>query len=277
MIWTIILFIVAVALFLFAGVCLHQDGKTFSMVKHIAKRVLELIGIILLVIGINRCGLGTHYYVTQGNPNMLQEMADAMQSQKTAGASKEIKKYLKGHASEMVKNAPIMGDPEAKKTIYLFSAASCGYCRRVHGELARVVADHPDVRVVMKNFSIHGVMSDFPAKATIAAKMQSNEKAAALDAMIMGEEYYNQSEIQGKDQADIEKIIKKNVLAMAEKVGLDTKQLEKDVESATVRSEMAQVRDLAQRFQVGGTPFLIIGDQAFPGAIPYDQIVQALR
>lgn len=277
MIWTIIFLVVAVVLFIGVGACLHQDGKTFSAVKHIAKRVLEIVAIALLVIGINRCGLGTHYYVTQGNPNMLQEMADAMQSQKTAGASKEIKKYLKGHADEMAKNAPIIGDPEAKKTIFLFSAASCGYCRRVHGELARVVADYPDVRVVVKNFSIHGVMSDYPAKATIAAKMQGNDKAAALDEMIMTQEYYDQNDMQGKSQEDVAKIIKKNILAMAEKVGLDIKKLDEDTESSTVRSELAQVRDLANQFQIGGTPFLIIGDQAFPGAIPYDQIVQALK
>ena len=277
MIWTIILFIVAVVLFLFAGVLIKQDGKTFSMIKHVAKRFVELIGIILLVIGINRYGIGITYYLTTANPAILQEMANGMQEQKTRDASKGIKQYLKSNAADMAKNAPIMGDVDAKKTIFLFSAPSCGYCRRVHGDLARVVQDNPDVRVVMKNFSIHGVLSDFPSKATIAAKMQGNDKAAALDSLIMEREYYDQKEVQGGDQAAIEKSIKKNVLAMAAEVGLDVKKLEADTNSDVVRQELAQVRDLAQRFQIGGTPFLIIGDQAFPGAIPYDQIVQALR
>ena len=276
MIWTIILFIIAVALFVFGRFLFKQDAKQWSMIKHIVRRVLDLIAIILLIIGVNRCGLGTTYYLTQANPGILQDMANAMQAQRSTGSSKEIKKYLKSNMEEMVRYAPIHGDPNAKKTIFVFSAHSCGYCRRVHSELVRVTESHPDVRVVMKQFSIHGVLSDFAAKATIAAKLQSNEKAAALDDLLFTTEYYP-SDMQGKDQAVLEKTIKKNVLELAAKVGLDTKQLEADVNSDAVRTEMAQVRDLAQQFQIGGTPFLIIGDQAFPGAIPYDQIIQALR
>jgi protein-disulfide isomerase len=203
-------------------------------------------------------------------------MASAMQGRKNQDTSKEVKKYMKGRVDELAKWAPIFGDPKAKKTIFVFSDYSCPYCRRVHAELKRVVADHPDVRVVTKNFSIHGVLSDFPAKAVIAAKIQGDDKAAALDAMLMEKEYYP-SNTQGQDQSALEKTIKKNVLAMAEKAGIDTKKLEKDVDSDAVRSELAQVREMTQKLQIGGTPFLIIGDQAFPGAIPYDQIVNALR
>ena len=43
-----------------------------------------------------------------------------------------------------------------------------------------------------------------------------------------------------------------------------------------VAREMANVRDLAQRFEITGTPFLIINGQAFPGAIPANQIKTAL-
>ena len=64
---------------------------------------------------------------------------------------------------------------------------------------------------------------------------------------------------------------------MAEKAGLDVKKLEADMNGPVVAREMAQVRELAERFQIGGTPFLIIGDQAYPGAIPYEQIIKALN
>ena len=43
-----------------------------------------------------------------------------------------------------------------------------------------------------------------------------------------------------------------------------------------VARELKNVRDLAQRFEISGTPYLIIGEKAFPGAIPYDQIIEAL-
>ena len=66
-------------------------------------------------------------------------------------------------------------------------------------------------------------------------------------------------------------------MKMAAEAGLDTAQLEKDMKGEVVAREMANVRDLAQRFEISGTPFLIVGEQAFPGAIPYQQIIDALN
>ena len=43
-----------------------------------------------------------------------------------------------------------------------------------------------------------------------------------------------------------------------------------------VARELRNVRDLAQRFEISGTPFLIVGEQAFPGAVPAAQIETAL-
>ena len=56
----------------------------------------------------------------------------------------------------------------------------------------------------------------------------------------------------------------------------DAKQLKEDMTSEVVEVELANVRDLAQRFEITGTPFLIIGEQAFPGALPASQIKAAL-
>ena len=66
-------------------------------------------------------------------------------------------------------------------------------------------------------------------------------------------------------------------MKMAKEAGLDTEKLKKDMKNEVVSREMANVRDLAQRFEINGTPFLVIGEQAFPGAIPYEQIMNALE
>ena len=52
--------------------------------------------------------------------------------------------------------------------------------------------------------------------------------------------------------------------------------VKKDMDGEVVARELRNVRDLAQRFEISGTPFLIIGEKAFPGAIPADQIESAL-
>jgi protein-disulfide isomerase len=212
--------------------------------------------------------------LTSVNPAIIQEMVEGMQAQQNAEKNKAIRKYVRESADEMTENAPILGNKDAEKTIYVWTAASCGYCRRVHGELDRVLAERDDVRVVIKNFSINGVMSDGPARAMIAAKLQGNDKAAKLVDLIMTREYRPQDK--SDDQAKLAAAIEKNIMKFAEEAGLDTKQLKQDMDGEVVARELANVRDLAQVFEITGTPFLIINEEAFPGAIPASQIKAAL-
>ena len=272
MIWTIItvlILLAAIALYMFAG---KQDGKKVAG-DTLASKGISVIAIVLIAFSV--CRLFTPTYLLHTNPAILQEMVQNMQAQQEQEKNKVVRKYVAKHADEMIGGAPIAGNVDAKKTIFLWSDYSCPYCRRVHAELARVLADRDDVRLVLKNFSIHGALSDAPAKAVIAAKIQDNAKAAKLDELLMAKEYYTQDDM--KDQAKLPEKIHANVMKLAKEAGLDTKQLEKDMEGDAVKAELQNVRELAQRFEISGTPYLIIGDKAFPGAIPYARIIEALK
>lgn len=272
MIWTIILLIVGIALFLFGGMLLNKGGKKPTNDGIIIKKIIKLISIILISGCV--CRLYTPYYMTNVNPNILKEMVTAMQAQQEAEKNKAVRSYVRSNMGEMVADAPIWGDENAKKTILLWSDYSCPYCRRVHEELAKVMAERKDVRVVLKNFSIHGELSDAPAKAVIAAKLQGNEKAAALDKLLMEKGYFKPEDM--KDRSKMGPKIMKNVMALATEAGLNADQLERDMKGAVVARELKNVRDLANRFEISGTPFLIVGEQAFPGAVSADRINEAL-
>ena len=272
MIWTIItvlILIAAIALYMFGG---KQDGKKVAS-DTIASKGISVIAIVLIAFSV--CRLFTPAYLLHTNPAILQEMVQNMQAQQDKEKNKVVRNYVKKHMADMIGDAPIAGNVDAKKTIFLWSDYSCPYCRRVHAELSKVLAERDDVRVVLKNFSIHGPLSDAPAKAVIAAKMQDNAKAAKLDELLMAKEYYTQADM--KDQAKLPEKIQANVMKVAKEAGLDTKKLAEDMESDTVKAELQNVRELAQRFEISGTPYLIIGDQAFPGAIPYARIIEALK
>ena len=272
---TIVILVAAIALYMFGGLFFKQEGKKVSALDIILHKGVSVIAIVLIALSI--CRLWTPAYLVHTNPAILQEMVQNMQAQQEKEKNKVVRQYVAKHANDMIGHAPIAGkaDADAKKTIFLWSDYSCPYCRRVHGELARVLAERDDVRVVFKNFSIHGILSDDAAKAVIAAKIQDNAKAVALDKMLMDKEYYTQEDM--KDQAKLGSKIHANIMKFAKEVGLDTKQLEKDMEGDVVKAELQNVRELAQRFEISGTPYLIIGDKAFPGAIPYAQIVEALK
>jgi len=273
MIWTIIILIAAIALYMFGHVMLKRDNKKPTLMGLVMHKGVSVIAIILIAGCMARLVVPT--YLTKSNPAILQEMVSEMQAQQEANKNKIVRQYVKKHADEMIGNAPIAGNENATKTIFLWSDYSCPYCRRVHGDLMRVLSERDDVRVVLKNFSIHGALSDAPAKAVIAAKLQGNDKAAALDKLLMDKEYYKPEDM--KNQEKLPGIIEANVMKLAKEAGLDTKQLAEDMKGEVVRKELMNVRELAQRFEISGTPYLIIGEQAFPGAIPYGKIMDALK
>ena len=274
MTWTILVLVIGILLFLFGGMLLPKgDEKKPSAGKIVVKKSITLIAIILIAGSV--CRLYMPYYLTAVNPIIVQEMITGMQEQQNAEKNKQIRKFVRSEGDRMMRDAPVMGNrKDAKKTIYVWTDFSCPFCRRVHGEIDRVLADRDDVRVVIKNFSIHGDLSDAPAKAVIAANIQDPEKAAELTDMLMTRDYYSQEDL--SDQSKIAEKVEASVMKFAEEVGLDTKKLKEDMEGEVVARELRNVRDLAQRFEITGTPFLIIGEQAFPGAIPADQIESAL-
>lgn len=274
MTWTILVLVVGILLFLFGGMLLPKgDAKKPSAKNVFAHKSIKLIAVILIAGSV--CRLYVPYYLTAVNPIIVQEMVNGMQEQQQAEKNKHIRKMVRSEGNKMIADAPVLGNRDAKKTIYVWTDFSCPYCRRVHSELYRVLNERDDVRVVVKNFSIHGPLSDGPAKAVIAAKLQSPEKAAELTDMLMTREFYTQEDL--KDSSTIAEKVEANVMKMAEEVGLDTEKLKEDMNGEVVARELRNVRDLAQQFEISGTPFLIIGEKAFPGAIPYSQINEALE
>ena len=270
---TILVLLLAIVLFMFGGAMLKQDAKKPSAKITFAKKGIKLISVLLIAGCV--CRLYVPYYLTSVNPSILQEMITSMQEAQNAEKNKNVRNYVRKNMDTMTADAPIWGDVNAKYTIFLWSDYSCPYCRRVHNELARVMSERNDVRVVLKNFSIHGPLSDAPAKAVVAAKLQGDDKAAALDKLLMDREYYTDEDL--KDRSKLADKVHANVMKLAAEAGLDTERLAKDMKGEVVAREMENVRDLATRFDITGTPYLIIGEQAFPGAVPYTQIIEALK
>lgn len=275
--WTIIatfIFVFGVLLFVFSGFMpLFGDSKKISVGKIIAQQFMAAVAVIMMVGG--ACRLFVPYYLVKVNPAIVQDMVTGMQEQQEREKEIAIRKVMEEEGDNMMRRAPVLGNREdAKKTIYVWTDFSCPYCRRVHGELARVMADRDDVRVVVKNFSIHGPLSDAPARAVIAAKLQDPAKAAELTDMLMTREFYTQDDL--KDQSKIAEKVEANVMKMAKEVGLDTEKLKEDMKGSEVAEEMREVRELAQRFEISGTPFLLVEGQAFPGAVPAATIEEAL-
>lgn len=281
MVLAIIILCVASLLYVFIGITVGKGRGKRPVWSVFIRRVIKAISIIFMVVSI--CRLIVPYYLVSVDPYIVKEMVISMQQEETMAKNRAIRNYVRHNMKTLTADAPVLGNPNAKKTIFIWTDFTCPYCRRVHGELTRLLSERNDVRVVIKNFAVHGPLSGSAARASIAAKLQDAAKTEKFINTLMTSELYSNQDVKdlhGADKAKAEaaeKRIENNVLKIAGDVGLDVEQLKKDMDSDVVTRELKNVYETAQHFEVSGTPFLIINEQAFPGAIPYAQIVKALR
>ena len=154
---------------------------------------------------------------------------------------------------------PAIGPVDASITIYEFSDYNCGYCKRLFPTMMDVLAEAGDVKLVVKELPIIAESSLAAAQAGIAAQKQ--QKFPAFHAALM--------KSRGKTDD-------KALIAAAKQAGLDIAQWRSDMNSPLTIAILRRTEQAAMAFELRGTPALIIGTQVIPGAVPKEQILQAI-
>jgi protein-disulfide isomerase len=155
---------------------------------------------------------------------------------------------------------PYIGADQPGLIIYEFSDYNCGYCKRVFPDLMAILEADPSLRLVVKEFPILAESSVLAARAAIAA--QAQKKFPAFHRALMG----------WRGRLDGEAINK-----MAREVGLDTKQLQKDMQAERTERILSRTRQAASALDLRGTPALIIGKNIVPGAISREEILSLIN
>lgn len=181
------------------------------------------------------------------NPDMLPQMVEAYEAQ-------EAERRLAGLGPEVFVEFPgaVLGNPKGSKVLIEFTDYNCTYCRASLKDVDRLVAEDPDLRVVIREYPIFQG-SDVSARMALAAAMQGKYRAFH-DAMFqMGD-----------------------VRAAAEAAGLDMARAEADAMSDAVTTEIARNLELARELGFAGTPSWIAGRKPMEGAVGYDRLKAAL-
>ena len=199
-------------------------------------------------------GLGnaqTKEYLIE-NPQILPEMAEAYQRNEAA-----IR--LAGVADQVTAPFPgaILGNPEGSKVLVEFSDYNCGYCRQSLADVEKLIADDPELKVVMREFPIFNG-SDLAARMALAAAKQG--KYAEFHRAM-----YERAPATPE-----------SINAAAVSVGMDMEQALRDGTSEEVNLELARTQALAQQLGFGGTPSWVTGEQAFEGAVGYSGLKAAI-
>lgn len=155
---------------------------------------------------------------------------------------------------------PSTGGSDAKVQIIAFTDFTCHYCQQASHTIDAIMHNYgKKVRLVFKSLPLDEKGPGAVAAAYFLAAAQQNEKLAwKLYAMLFAN--------RDKLVAEGEPFLKKS----AERIGLNMKQLQRDVQSKKITDMIAEDLQDAQNLGIEGTPYFLVNRLVVRGALPLD-------
>ena len=201
-------------------------------------------------------------YLSQ-NPDVVMTAVQAGMAAKQKEEVAKIEKAVVENKDKIFKDKtiPLAGNLEGKESLVVFMDPYCGYCKKFHGEIDTILSKNKDVKITFIDIPIMGPGSNIAVKAMLAAKAQG--KYDQLQKAIF--------------TAD-KNLSKKQLLKIANSLGIDTKQLETDMKSKAIEAQVNRNAELARTLGINGTPTLIIGEsKVIPGFVSAEEVSKSLK
>lgn len=155
----------------------------------------------------------------------------------------------------------VLGNPQGDVTMVEFFDYNCGYCKRAHGDMVKLIDEMPNLRVVLKEFPVLGQASVEAAQVAIAVNTVAPDKYAE----------FHEALLLQRGRAN-----KASSMQAAMSVGLSEDALNDAINSDIAGQTIEEVYTLANRLGLTGTPSYVIGDEVIMGAVGYDDLRKKL-
>jgi protein-disulfide isomerase len=160
-------------------------------------------------------------------------------------------------------DAPSRGPAQAPVTVVEFSDFECPFCGRVEPTLERLVTDYgQQVRLVYRQFPLTSIHRN----AQKAAE-------ASLCAADQGK-FWEYHDLLFQDQ---QKLAVAELKEKAQRLGLDAPRFAACLDGGTQAERVRQESETGSRAGVSGTPALFVNGRLISGAVPYEQLAQAVK
>lgn len=187
------------------------------------------------------------------NPEILPEMARAYQAQEAenrlASVGDEVREPFPG---------AILGNPNGSRTLVKFTDYACGYCRASVADVDRLIAEDPELRVVIREWPIFQG-SEAASRMALAAANQGKFDA-----------FYHAMFASGPPTAE-------SIAAAARSAGMDMEAAQAFGSSDVATAELARNEAYARQLGFTGTPSWIAGNAAFEGAVGFAELNAAVN
>ncbi len=156
---------------------------------------------------------------------------------------------------------PAIANPAGDVRLVEFVDYQCPYCKLCYGEIMKLVAEDPGIRLVMKDWPIFGGISVHAARAMVAASSDPNYPAAVA-ALMANSRYLSKGRIE----------------RMLTDAGIERDGLRERM--ATRKAEIDELLDgtIAQAHALGlkGTPGLLVGPILYKHGLSVDSLRKAV-
>jgi protein-disulfide isomerase len=151
----------------------------------------------------------------------------------------------------------VLGNPNGEVTLVEFFDYNCGYCKRAHADMKRLLEADSGLRIVLKEFPVLGEGSVAAAQVSAAVNIAAPERFAEFhDTLLLD---------RGRVDGD-------RALAVAEEMGLDLDRIRALVQSDEVRATIDESYALAEKLSLTGTPSYVTATEVVVGAVGFDTL-----
>ena len=187
-----------------------------------------------------------HEYLLR-QPEVLMEAIQVLQQKQAQQAQLSMKQTQEKAGSFATPlfhqaNDPVMGNPNGQVTVVEFFDYQCPHCVDMAPVMSALAQANPNVRVIYKEFPIRGPISEFAARAALAANKQGK--------------YTEFSHALLKGSATL---TKESIMQIAQAAGLNVDQLKKDMDDNANKNQLNANIKLAKDLKLFGTPAIFVG------------------
>jgi protein-disulfide isomerase len=194
------------------------------------------------------------------HPEVLFEALDGMKAKEEGQRMARMRDKAKSQQAQLYQEADplIAGNPKGDVTIVEFFDYRCPYCRKVKKDVADLLNQDGNIKLILKEFPILSPESELAAQAAIASAAQG--KYWDFHLAMMG----------------AEDLTEERVFELAKSVGVDVQRLKADMKSPKVAQRLSETQTLARALGIDATPTFFIGDEPFSGAQTLKELKDAV-
>ncbi|QDL92968.1 DsbA family protein [Paroceanicella profunda] len=198
------------------------------------------------------------------NPEVIYEAIQELEKRRKAASASAEQNLVRDNAAALFDDgySNVDGNPDGKLTLVEFFDYRCGYCKRAHDDVQKLVREDGDIRFIRKEFPILGPDSLLASRAALAAQLQGDPEVYLAFSNAMMEF--------GGPLTDT------TIDRLADRAGVDVERMHAEMESDEVNRRLQSNHALAQALQIGGTPTFIIGETIVRGYLPYEDMARAI-